>query len=313
VTLPRTAERIDHGSFFLQQSLDPTPANSRSAQTARIFQRCPICHSALTPSRIVVPEGPLLECPNCGQLLSGCDTEQYNAALQMWNTAHGTSPQPRAVRRYREVVSRRLRKAERLLGHRAGMKLLDVGCSSGALLAIAKDLGFEVWGVEPAHEAAQTAIRAGFDVHEGYLSDARYPDGQFDVITLFEIVEHLRDPIEVVAECARILKPGGILVVNTPNAHSWSAETLGGQWEGFSLFGLGGHISFFSPRSMGELAKRTGLAVEWIETRNVRLTEDKSSPVKYRALKILGQLLAYPARIASKGHDLLVYFRKPGK
>lgn len=287
--------------------------DSHAEHAARIFHRCPICHTALSPSRIVVAEGPLLECPNCGQLVSGCNTDQYHAALQMWNTAHGTSPQPRAVRRYREVVTRRLRKAEQLLGHRAGMKLLDVGCSSGALLAIAKDMGFEVRGVEPAHEAAQTAIRAGFQVHEGYLSDARYSDDQFDIITLFEIVEHLRDPIELVAECARILKPGGILVVNTPNAHSWSAETLGGQWEGFSLFGLGGHISFFSPRSMGELARRSGLAVEWIETRNVRLTEDKSSPVKYRALKILGQLLAYPARIATKGHDLLVYFRKPEK
>lgn len=296
----------------MQQSLEPSPATSRPEDPAPIFQRCPICQSALTPSRIVVPEGPLLECANCGQLLSGCNAAQYDDALQMWNTAHGTSPQPRAVRRYREVVTRRLRKAEQLLGRRKGMNLLDVGCSSGALLAIAKDRGFKVWGVEPAHEAAQTAIRAGFQVHEGYLSDARYPSGHFDVITLFEIVEHLRDPVEVVAECARILKPGGVLVVNTPNAHSWSAETLGGQWEGFSLFGLGGHISFFSPRSMGELAKRTGLSVEWIETRNVRLTEDKSSPVKYRALKILGQLLAYPARIAVKGHDLLVYFRKPG-
>lgn len=296
----------------MQQSLDPQPSPSPAEDGLPIFQRCPVCQGALSPSRIVVPEGPLLECPNCGQLVSGCNAAQYEAALQMWNTAHGTSPQPRAVRRYREVVSRRLRKAEQLLGQRKGMTLLDVGCSSGALLAIAQDMGFEVRGVEPAHEAAQTAIRAGFSVHEGYLSDARYPNDQFDVITLFEIVEHLQDPIEVIAECARILKPGGILVVNTPNAHSWSAATLGGQWEGFSLFGLGGHISFFSPRSMGELAKRTGLAVEWIETRNVRLTEDKSNPVKYRALKILGQLLAYPARIATRGHDLLVYFRKPG-
>lgn len=278
-----------------------------------LFSKCPLgCTGELTASRIIVPEGPLLECPVCGQLLSGCSEEEYRAALAKWNTASGTIPKEREVARYRKVTTRRLQGALPLLQHRgATIKLLDVGCSSGALLSEAARMGFDVTGVEPAHEAVQTAKRAGFKVYEGYLEEVGLPANEFDIVTLFEIVEHIRNPVEMLKECQRILRPGGVLIINTPNADSWTARVLRGAWEGFSLVRLGGHVSFFSPSSMRRLAECSGLVVARIETRNVRLSKDVSSPVRHRAAKILAQLLAYPARIFTKGHDLLVYFRKP--
>ena len=69
----------------------------------------------------------------------------------------------------------------------------------------------------------------------GYLEQAQFPDSSFDAITLIEIVEHLRDAKALLAECARILKPGGIVLVTTPNAHSWTARAMGARWAGFSL------------------------------------------------------------------------------
>ena len=195
--------------------------------------------------------------------------------------------------------------------HAPPPRLLDVGCSSGALLAVATDLGFSVAGVEPASKAAEAAQRAGFEVFSGFLHEASYPDKTFDVVTLFEIIEHVSDPLVLIAECVRILKPGGVLVINTPNADSWTAKFMKERWEGFSLAGLGGHASFFTPRSIRSLAKATHLDVAHIETRNVRFYEDgQCPPLIFRIAKIAAQLLALPAKLAGRGHDLLVYLKR---
>lgn len=172
-------------------------------------------------------------------------------------------------------------------------------------------MGFTVSGVEPATAAAEAATKAGYNVFPGYLQDAAYPNNSFDVITLFEIVEHLGDPVALLEECVRVLKPGGVLVVNTPNAASWTAKYMKERWEGFSLIGLGGHASFFTPKSTESLAQRCGLRIVRIETRNVRFYErGQCHPLTFRLAKIAAQLLAFPARFFGKGHDLLVFLHK---
>lgn len=244
--------------------------------------------------------------------MSSCTQAQYEAALHKWDTAGGTLPDARSVSRYRTVTGQRLRRALGLLDPPVSApRLLDVGCSSGALLAVAVDMGFSVAGVEPAPKAARTARQAGFDVFPGLLHEAHYPDEAFHVITLFELVEHIGDPLVLLAECRRILKPGGVVVINTPNARSWTARFMKARWEGFSLTSMGGHISFFSPQSIRVLARASGFTVARIETRNVRFYEKgQCPPVKYRTAKIAAQFLALPARLAGQGHDLLVYFRR---
>jgi 2-polyprenyl-3-methyl-5-hydroxy-6-metoxy-1,4-benzoquinol methylase len=259
-----------------------------------------------------LPEGPLLRCATCGQLASSCSIEAHAASLKIWDTNAGTTPDARSVERYRTVVTRRLDGVLALLGERDSVpKLLDVGCSSGALLAVARDMGFAVRGVEPAPAAAQSAQRAGFEVFQGLLHEAAYADASFDACVMFEILEHVNEPLALMRECARVLRPGGVLVVNTPNAASWTARAMQARWEGFSLMAMGGHASFFNPASLTLLAERCGFGVARIETRNVRFYEKgQCGAFTYRAAKIAAQLLAMPARWASAGHDLLVYMTK---
>lgn len=244
--------------------------------------------------------------------MSSCTSEQHEDALWKWDNANGTNPGTRSLARHQKVSKRRLATALNLsMTASKSPHLLDVGCSSGSLLAVAASMGLSVSGVEPATAAAEAAKRAGFDVHVGYLNQANYPDGYFDIVTLFEIVEHLSDPSALVKECRRVLKVGGILAINTPNAASWTAKFMEERWEGFSLAGLGGHVSFFTPKSMGFLAHLAGLKVAKVETRNVRFYErDQCHPLLFRIAKIVAQLLAYPARILGQGHDLLIFMRK---
>ncbi|MBX3328805.1 MAG: class I SAM-dependent methyltransferase [Nitrospira sp.] len=280
----------------------------------RLFHRCPLgCSNDLQTSAITLTEGPLLRCAMCSQLLSSCTRGQYELALRKWDTSNGTTPAVQSVARFQQVTERRLRYALRLRGRLfpPPLRLLDVGCSSGALLAVAAKLGFSPSGVEIASKAAETAQRAGFDVFCGLLHEARFADESFDVITAFELIEHLNAPRLLLNECHRILKPEGVLIINTPNAASWTASVMRECWDGFSLSSMGGHVSFFSPRSLANLAGQCGFRVERLETRRVRFAESHQvSPIMYRILKVMGEVLNIPASLLNKGHDMLAFLRK---
>ena len=280
----------------------------------RLFDRCPLgCNDDLQTSAIILTEGPLLRCAMCSHLLSSCTRGQYELALKKWDTSSGTTPEARSAARFQQVTERRLRYALRLLGRLSPppLRLLDVGCSSGALLAVAAKLGFSPSGVEIASKAAETAQRAGFEVFCGLLHEARFADEAFHVITAFELIEHVTAPVFLLSECHRILKPEGVLIINTPNAASWTAGVMRESWDGFHLSSMGGHVSFFSPRSFAKLAGRCGFRVERLETRRVRFAESHHvSPIVYRALKVLGEVLSIPASLLDKGHDMLAFLRK---
>lgn len=273
---------------------------------------CPVgCSAGFLGTDIVVPEGPLRRCVECGQLVSQCTEAQYLDSLVRFDTAAGTLPGMESVARHEQVSARRLRRILGLLGKRAGqMRLLDVGCSSGAFLMSARKLGLDTTGVEPSAEAAATARRTGLNVFTGFLEDARFPDGAFDAATLIEVVEHLRDPRSLLVECRRVLKPGGILLITTPNAASWTARIMKSRWDGFDLRAMGGHISFFNPRSIEMIAERTGYELVRVETRNVRFFERSQCPnAIYAAAKIVSEFLNWPSRLLGTGHDLLACLR----
>jgi 2-polyprenyl-3-methyl-5-hydroxy-6-metoxy-1,4-benzoquinol methylase len=271
------------------------------------------CNTTLEDTAIQLAEGVLRRCTACGQLLSSATEAQYLRSLGRFDTSAGTLPDARSQSRHDKNSSRRLSNLLAVLGRPSStVRLLDVGCSSGAFLQSALRLGFSAEGVEPSADAAQTARAAGLKVFTGYLEQAQFPDASFDAITLIEIVEHLRDARSLLQECARILKPGGVVLVTTPNAHSWTARAMGARWAGFSLNDMGGHISFFNPHSIGLLATRCGLQTHHIETRNVRFFErGQCAPSLHAVAKIAAELLNWPARVAGTGHDLHAYLQRP--
>ncbi len=283
------------------------------SEPGQYITACPIgCNAALTGTDIALAEGALRRCSACGQLISNASEAQYLHSLGRFDNTAGTLPDAKSQARHDKNSARRLAGTAAAAGRApAAIRLLDVGCSSGAFLLSARKLGYAAEGVEPSADAAQTARDAGLAVYTGYLEQACFPDAAFDAITLIEIVEHLRDPLALLQECARILKPGGVLLVTTPNAHSWTARAMGARWAGFNLNAKGGHISFFNPRSMQMLAARSGLAVHHMETRNVRFFErGQCSRGLHAAAKIAAELLNWPARLAGAGHDLHAYLQR---
>lgn len=95
--------------------------------------------------------------------------------------------------------------------------LLDVGCGTGAFLSLARERGWRVTGTELSAYACRAAGAQGIRAIQGEVWEARLPAASFDVVTCWHVIEHVADPKQVVQECARLLRPGGWLLLATPN------------------------------------------------------------------------------------------------
>jgi SAM-dependent methyltransferase len=237
---------------------------------------------------------------------------RYLDSMREFDVPEGTQPTA-ASRQRRSVQSeRKLTQVVRRLNKSSpDVRLLDVGCSSGALVAAAQNLGFIAQGVEPAPKAAAAAQAAGLNVRQGLLEQIAYPAESFDAITLFEVVEHVREPLPLLKECYRILAPRGLVVIGTGNTASWTARAMKARWEYLDIGRHGGHVSFFNPWSMTVLAQRAGFRTETIYTRNVRfVNRGELTGAGYAWRKAAAELLGWPARWVNRGHDLLAFLRK---
>jgi spore maturation protein CgeB len=137
-------------------------------------------------------------------------------------------------------------------------RLLDVGCAAGFFLKAAAERGWSVRGVEISEFAAGFARHEmDLDVACGTLSQAAYSDNEFDVVTMFDVIEHCPNPKEQIRECRRLLRPGGLIFIDTPNIESRTAIEQG---ENFWLL-KADHLLYFSPDTISRLLCECGFII----------------------------------------------------
>lgn len=144
------------------------------------------------------------------------------------------------------------------LNFKAGGQLLEIGCGNGSALKFMKELGWQVEGVDFDPLAVEQARGHGLKVHLGSLEAQVFPDGQFDAVVARHVIEHVYDPARVLRECYRVLKPGGVLVLITPNADSWGHRRYLQNWRGLEP---PRHLHIFNRTSLSELCSRAGFRV----------------------------------------------------
>lgn len=181
----------------------------------------------------------MVECQGCGAVYqhprpTPAAMEQfYPSEYQQYTPGVHTESRLRRIdRRYGlrkrcAIVTRHVRSG----------RLLDVGCATGDFLSeMKRQPGWTVAGIEPSQYAARYAHeQVGVPVVNGVLNDAPFGDASFDAITMWDVLEHVYDPRTVIAEAVRLLRPGGVLVVNHPNLDSIDRALFGRLWLGYEL------------------------------------------------------------------------------
>jgi 2-polyprenyl-3-methyl-5-hydroxy-6-metoxy-1,4-benzoquinol methylase len=134
-------------------------------------------------------------------------------------------------------------------------RFLELGCGSGLMLESMRDLGWRAEGIDFDASAVELTSKKNLVVHCGKLQDLEFADETFDAIAAIHFIEHVSDPLGVLRECRRLLKPGGRLVLITPNADSWGHRYYRADWRGLEP---PRHLHIFTPRSIAELCRKTG-------------------------------------------------------
>ncbi len=209
------------------------------------------------------------------------------------------------------------------LDWRNGGSLLDVGCGNGKFISQMKALGWDVHGVELDPESSRFAREKKLDVKTGELKDLHFSDSSFDTVTLRHSLEHFNDPVGLLLECGRILKPGGRLAVITPNSGSLNHRLLKSLW--YSL-DPPRHFYLFNASSLRAAVEKAG-KFEIVHLRTLsphsgrryvfsRMLEKRDGLMPMKVNEIIQVLLftsfEYLYRIfkPSAGEDLLMVLKK---
>ena len=193
--------------------------------------------------------------------------------------------------------------------------LLDVGCSFGAFLGAAKSVGWKACGVEVASLPASIAAH-DHDVFHGYLSDAPYELDSFDVVRLNNVIEHASSPRALVHDIERVLRPGGLLYISTPNVDSCSLALHRAGWK---YVGGQGHIYLLGLKTLRKLLETEGFEVVRLSTRGIQLTRKDRNletlllflwKLSRKAVECSERVLDVAVRITLRGHRLRVWAEK---
>lgn len=223
---------------------------------------CILCDSHY--ARVVITKNSwrLVRCEGCGLVSTALDHPISRSELEasydreyFMGKVYKDYFQERHVRR--RLFERKFELIKKYLPETG--RLLDVGAAAGFFLEVARRHGFEVHGVEISEAAATYAIQTlNLDVFVGELGEAKFPDESFDVITMWDVLEHLSRPVASLEIANRLLKQSGVLIIETINTSCVNARIMGKRWP---LYWPPLHLFYFSLETLRILLSKSGFNV----------------------------------------------------
>jgi len=208
----------------------------------------------------------IVECPDCGVLFRA-ELPSAEGLLEIYGSAYFSASagetHGQGYADYLGEEANHRANAKSRLGllarHATRGRLLDVGCAAGFFLHEATRMGWDVEGVEVADGMVAHARGLGLTVHEAPFDDVELESEGFEVVTMWDYIEHSADPAGDLRHAARLLRPGGVLVLSTGDARSIIARLSGRRWH---LLTPRHHNFFFGPRSLQRAFDNAGVSVE---------------------------------------------------
>ncbi len=232
------------------------PAIASRARESESFAPCPACGGTGARLAFVVRSYQHARCTSCRTVY--VDPPPTDAqlseiyAVDEYDVARALEPRLRAEARLRC----------KLLLARGARTVLDVGCAAGFFLDVAREEGLTVVGVEPG-PAGDDAIRRGHEVHRTWLQSASFSGRRFDAISMWEVLEHVSKPLDLLRAAELHLAPGGVLAFSTPSMSGLPARLLGAH---FPMVNPPQHLTLLSRAGLSKLLERAGLEVASISS-----------------------------------------------
>jgi len=226
--------------------------------------KCPLCDERTFSEWGKINAFTIMRCVKCGVgITSPFPTAETLAAS---NTSIYTVDQ-----RVMAYLSRRKYFEKRYAGYvkqikafKASGRLLDIGCNIGLFLHVAQQQGFDVEGVELNKACAEYGnSNLNIAIHTDYLGSIGFQDESFDVVTMFDVLEHIPDLHGVMKEVQRILKKDGLLVVQSPNIDSLMSRLTKAKWNWLTP---PDHVYHFTPATLSSCIERHGFEIRMLKT-----------------------------------------------
>ena len=208
----------------------------------------------------------LVKCKSCGFVFSN----KVPTKEELFNVYNGYSRNdylsPITVKRYNELL-------DKFEKYRETNNILDIGCGIGYFLEQAKKRGWNVYGTEFTDEAVQICKSKGITTLQGDILSVKLPENiKFDIITSFEVIEHINNPHEEIKEYKRLLRQGGIFYVTTPNFNSLSRFLLKEKW---NIIAYPEHLSYYTGKTIKKLFNENGFKCLNVRTENISIVNLK--------------------------------------
>jgi 2-polyprenyl-3-methyl-5-hydroxy-6-metoxy-1,4-benzoquinol methylase len=281
--------------------------------------RCPVCGSERARLRYRITRFRVYGCLDCEVVYLWpqlSDAEVKEMFTRLYTEGEGSVPELKSYYdfTYDDVPGNPLvqlyeRWLDVLERHRKGGRLLDIGCGTGLFLAVARRRGWEPYGIDDCAEATQHArSHFGLDVSDGQFTDFAARGISFDAITMWDIIEHARAPVELLAAARQVLAPGGVMGISTPNQRSILDVVAGAVYhatggrltKALEKFYIEQHFLYFTPETLAFAAARADLELVHVErelTDLRRLTLAPPTRLLLSTLFALGRLTGLENRI----------------
>lgn len=236
--------------------------SDRDPLAAVATARCPVCDSDAPLARLLVKDGfDSYRCAACDHIVvHPFPSAEALARLYSFEGGYQTHAALDGV----PARAAHPKFEERIARQRARGRLLDVGCSYGDFLGVARARGFDVQGVEMSSDTAALVAAKEIPVFAGSLTDARFTDATFEIVHAGDVMEHLPDVCAFVTKIRRVLKPGGLFVVTTPDHDAFFPRATLALYRVFRIPWSHAtppwHLHQFSVRSLERLLAEHGFA-----------------------------------------------------
>jgi len=199
----------------------------------------------------------------------------------------------------------------------ANGKLLDIGCGNGEYLLRMKSIGWQCKGVEFNDKAASICRRHGLDIIQGDLVDANLDDASFDFVTAHHLIEHATDPHALMKGIARLIRPGGTVLIRTPNSEALGRKLFGRHWFPNEV---PRHLYLYSENNLKLLANQYGLQCNLtlkpikpklvLRSLDYKLGNRGKSSKQRNVRKWASKLYIPAARLSRRGDELFMLFTR---